>query len=351
MSPDKLRIGIVGCGRVSRTAHYSSLKTHSKYYDFKAVCDIDKERADHWGKENGVNAYYSLTDMLANEELDIVSICAPNGLHAKLGIQAAEAGLHVIVEKPLAMTLDDADEIIDVCEDQGVKLFVVKQNRYNETNKILKACVDKGRFGRITSCNVVLSWHRELPYYIEDHKWRSRRDLAGGVFTNQAVHYIDMLQWIVGAPPETVYAKMGTIFPVDVEDYGAGIIKFKNGVIGSLVLTNHAFPTDAEGSITVIGEKGMVKIGGKSMNKVEIWNFADKAEEDELIKKAESNPPTVYGFGHVELYERIAKFLLLGEGEQDIIDGREGRKSVAIMEALYLSDQLGEEIRFPIGKR
>ena len=224
-----------------------------------------------------------------------MSICVPNGLHAKLGMQAAKAGLNVIVEKPLVMTIEDADALIDACEDAGVQLFTVKQNRYNETDKILKSCIDKGQFGRITSITVTLSWHREIPYYLEDHKWRMRRDLSGGVFTNQAVHYIDMLQWMAGAPPETVYAKMGTTFPIEVEDYGAGIIKFKNGIIGSLILTNHSFPSDIEGSIVIVGEKGMVKIGGTSMNKVEQWNFADQSEEDEQIKEADSNPPTVYG--------------------------------------------------------
>jgi len=348
----KLKIAVVGCGRVSRTAHYSSIAEHNKdYYDFRAVCDIDRPRADEWAKKNGVKAYYNIDDLLEKEKLDIVSICTPNGIHPRLGIKAANAGVNVIVEKPMAMNIDDADALIDACQDNDVKLFVVKQNRYNATNKLLKSCIDKGRFGRISTCNLIVSWRREMPYYLEDNKWRSRRDLSGGVFTNQSVHYIDMLQWLVGAPPETAYAKMGTLYPVDVEDHGAGIIKFKNGVIGSLILTNHAFPNDREGSVTIIGEKGMVKIGGKSMNKVDIWDFADKDVEDDLIKEAETNPPTVYGYGHIEFYERVAKYMLNGEGETDIIDGREGRKSVALMDALYLSDKLGQEIRFPIGKR
>jgi UDP-N-acetyl-2-amino-2-deoxyglucuronate dehydrogenase len=347
----KLKIAIVGCGRVSRTAHYSSLEKLSKYYDFVAVCDTDRKRADEWAEANKVKAYYSIQELLANEKLDIVSINTPNGIHPQLGIEAARAGVNVIVEKPMAMNIEDADRLIDECDRNNVKLFVVKQNRYNETNKILKSCIDKGRFGRITTCNVTVSWRREMPYYLEDNKWRSRKDLAGGVFTNQSVHYIDMMQWLIGAPPETVYAKMGTIYPVEVEDHGVGVVKFKNGVIGSLVLTNHAFPADIEGSITIIGEKGMVKIAGKSMNKVDIWNFADEDVEDEMIKHAESNPPTVYGFGHLEFYERVAKYLLNGEGEENIINGREGRRSVALMDAFYLSDKLGEEIRFPIGKR
>ena len=347
----KLKIGIVGCGRVSRTAHYDALRNNS-CYDFLAVCDIDKQRADHWAKENDVKAYYHIEEMLRQEQLDLVSINAPNGIHAQLGIMAANHGVNVIVEKPMAMTVEDADILIDACESAGVRLFVVMQNRYNETNKLLTSCVNRGRFGRITTCNVTVSWHRELSYYMEDHKWRSYRDMAGGVFTNQSVHYIDMMQLIVGAPPETAYSKMGTaLFPVDVEDHGAGIIRFKNGVIGSLVLTNLAYPTDTEGSITVIGEKGMVKIGGKSMNKVEIWEFSDQDLEDQRIKEAESSPPTVYGFGHIEFYKRVGEFLLHGTGEAGIIDGREGRKAVAILEALYLSDKLGQEVKFPIGKR
>jgi UDP-N-acetyl-2-amino-2-deoxyglucuronate dehydrogenase len=219
----KLKIAVVGCGRVSRTAHYSSLLKHNaEFYDFKAVCDIDRKRADHWATENKVKAYYRIEDLLEKEDLDLVSICVPNGLHPKLGIKAAQAGVNVIVEKPMAMNIDDADALIDACQDAGVKLFVVKQNRYNKTNKLLKSCIDKGRFGRISTCNMTVSWRREMPYYIEDHKWRSRRDLSGGVFTNQSVHYIDMMQWLVGAPPETAYAKMGTLHPVDVEDHGAG---------------------------------------------------------------------------------------------------------------------------------
>jgi len=347
----KLKIAIVGCGRVSKTAHYEAIRNFKQYYDFIAVCDTDRERADYWANENGVKAYYDIDQMLENETLDIVSVNVPNGLHATLGIKVAKKGIHVIVEKPMAMCVEDADSLIDVCDNNNVKLFVVKQNRYNQTNKILKSCIDKGRFGRITTCNVTVSWRRELTYYTEDNKWRSRRDLAGGVFTNQSVHYIDMMQWLIGASPETVYAKMGTIYPIDVEDHGAGIIKFKNGVIGSLVLTNHAYPCDIEGSITIIGEKGMVKVGGKSMNRIDIWNFSDFDIEDELIKTAESTPPTVYGFGHQEFYEKVAKFILLNIKDEEIVDGREGRKSVAIMDALYLSDKLGQEIRFPIGKR
>ena len=348
---NKLKIAVVGCGRVSRTAHYQTLQENPDY-DFVAVCDIDRSRSDKWANKYNVKPYYSLESLLANESLDIVSINAPNGHHPKLARKVAEKGIHVIVEKPLATNLQEADDLIDFCEDQGIELFVVLQNRYNATNQLLKSCVDKGRFGRISSCNVTLYWHRELDYYTEDHAWRSRRDLSGGVFTNQAVHYVDMLQWIVGAPPETAYAKMGTVgFPIDVEDHGVGVVKFKNGVIGSLLLSNLTFPKDLEGSITILGEKGTVKIAGTSMNQIETWDFETPDEEDQLIKKAETAPPTVYGFGHITFYEKIANYLLRGQNQNEIITGREGRKSVALLEGLYLSDKISQEVRFPLGKR
>jgi len=347
----KIKIAVLGCGRVSKTAHYDAIRTNPNY-EFVAVCDIDETRANKWAKFNKVKPYYNLETLLEKEKLDLIAINTPNGLHAKQGIIAANGKVNVLVEKPMAMTIKDADNLIDTCEKNKVKLFVVKQNRFNATNMLLKSCIDKGRFGNLTTCNVTVSWRRELNYYMEDNEWRSKKNLAGGVFTNQSVHYIDMMQWLIGSPPETVYAKMATaVHPVEVENYGVGIIKFKNGVIGSLVLSNLSYPTDVEGSITIIGETGMVKIGGKSMNKVILWDFKDDDKEDELIKKADTSPPTVYGFGHNIYYKKIAQYLLHDDCEQDIIDGKEGRKSVALLHALYLSNQFSKEIHFPIGKR
>ncbi len=351
MEAKKLKIAVVGCGRVSRTAHYPALQ-ESPYYDFVAVCDTDRQRANEWGHKNNVRSYYHIEDLLAQEELDIVSINVPNGYHPKLGMIAAQEGVHVICEKPLAMSLAEADELIDYCEEHNIYLFTILQNRFNKTNQLLKRALDKGRFGQVFSCNVTLRWRRELPYYLEDHKWRSRRDLAGGVFTNQAVHYIDMMQWLIGAPPESVYAKMVTaVHPIEVETNGAAIIKFKNGVIGTLDLSNLTYPEDKEGSITVSGERGTVKIGGKSMNKILEWAFADQDPDDQLIHEAETSPPTVYGYGHADFYERVARFILFGEGEEEIPDGREGRRSVALLEAIYLSDKSCAKVRFPLGKR
>jgi len=347
---NKLKIAVIGCGRVSRTAHYNAINDNPDY-EFVAVCDKDIKRAEKSAKANNVKCYNNVEELLEKEQLDVVSINVPNGLHHKIGTVAAKKRLHLICEKPLSIGVDEADDLIDICEANGVELFTILQNRYNKTSKLLKKAIDKGRFGRLHSANVTLRWRRSINYYMEDRKWRSRRDLAGGAFTNQGVHYIDMLQWLVGSPPETVYAKLGSGHPVDVETYGNAIIKFKNGVISSLEMSNLTYPEDLEGSITFMGEKGTVKIGGIAVNKIVYWKFSDSDPDDELINEAETSPPTVYGFGHIDFYKRVANYLLHGKNESLIIDGREGRKSVAILEAIYLSDKLGKEIHFPIGKR
>ncbi|MBF0246646.1 MAG: Gfo/Idh/MocA family oxidoreductase [Alphaproteobacteria bacterium] len=350
MIDGKIRTAVIGCGRVSRTAHYSTLKDNDDF-DFVAVCDTDKSRAEEWGAKNGVRAYTSVDDLLDNEELDFVTVNVPNGLHPQVGMMAAERGVHVMCEKPLGMRLDEADELIRLCDEKQVRLFTVMQNRFNATNLLLKNALDKGRFGELLTCNVTVRWHRGLNYYSEDNGWRGKRDMAGGVFTNQSVHYIDTMQWLVGAVPEYAFACMSTrLRPVEVETHGSGIIKFKNGVIGNLDLSVLTYPDDREGSITLMGETGTVKIGGKSMNKILEWDFATPdPEDDEKVMSADYEPPTVYGFGHIEMYRRVARVLKTGRGVEDVPDGREGRKAVEILNALYQSNDTGMPVQFPLG--
>ena len=348
MSERKIKIGLVGCGRVSRTAHYDAIN-NNPLLDFRAVCDTDRSRADSWAKKNKVKAYYDLDNLLESEDLDLVSINVPSRLHPELGMKVAKKGVHVICEKPLGTRLAEVDELIACCEKNNVRLFTVLQNRYNETNKLLKQSIENKRFGQIHTCNVTLRWCRGIGYYMEDDGWRGSQNLAGGVFTNQGVHFIDMMQWLMGVSALTVYSKMDTsMYPVDVETHGSAIIKFSNGVIGSLDLTNLNYPEDREGSITILGEKGAVKIGGKSMNQVLEWNFQSSSPGDENVFDSSFIPPTVYGFGHQEFYDRVVQFLInenLGDG---IIDGLEGRNSVELLEALYKSSEQSREITLPL---
>ena len=348
MNDRPLRVAVVGCGRVSRTAHYDAIKGDDSF-EFRAVCDIDRTRADDWARRNNVAAYYDIDDMLDREALDLVCINAPNGLHPRLARRVAERGINVMCEKPLGMRLDEVDELIELCRTNGIRLFTVLQNRFNATNQLLKRAVDEGRFGRLLTVNVTMRWHRGLAYYTEDSGWRASADMAGGVFTNQAVHYVDTMQWLIGASPESCYARMATaIYPIEVETHGSAVISFGNGVIGSLNLTCLNFPDDREGSITLLGERGTVKIGGKSMNRILEWDFATPhAEDDALARQADYEPPTVYGFGHQEMYRRVGALLRRGEGDYEVPDGREGRKSVVLLDGLYRSARTGTIVRFP----
>jgi UDP-N-acetyl-2-amino-2-deoxyglucuronate dehydrogenase len=347
MNTRPLRVAVVGCGRVSRTAHYAAIKSNPDF-EFRAVCDTDRTRADEWSRKNNVTAYYDLNEMLEREPLDLVSINAPNGLHPLLASRVAQRGVNVLCEKPLAMRLKDADALIALCDRMGVRLFSVLQNRFNATNQLLKRAVDRGRFGRLLTVNVTMRWRRGINYYLEDNGWRASRELAGGAFTNQAIHYVDTMQWLIGANPVSCYAQMATaVHPIEVETHGCGIVTFENGVIGSLNLTCLNYPDDREGSITLLGETGTVKVGGASMNKILEWEFATPdPEDDQLARAADYEPPTVYGFGHEEMYRRIGGLLRRGDG--DVPDGREGRKSVAILEGLYQSARTGEAVRFSL---
>jgi UDP-N-acetyl-2-amino-2-deoxyglucuronate dehydrogenase len=349
MIENLIRVAVVGCGRVSRTAHYAAIKGIEDF-ELRAVCDIDKSRADEWAMKNNVKAYYSIEELLEEEPLDLVSINVPNGLHPRLATMAANRGINILCEKPLALRLADADDLIDFCDVKGVKLFSVLQNRFNATNQLLKRAVQKGRFGRLLTVNVTMRWHRSLDYYLEGNGWRGSREMARGAFCQQAIHYIDTMQWLVDAPPRTCFAKMATaVHPVEVETHGCGIVAFANGVIGSLDITCLTYPDDREGSLTLLGETGTVKIGGTSMNRIIEWEFAKPdVEDDALARNSDYEPPTVYGYGHEEMYRRVGAVLRRGAPRDHVPDGREGRKAVALLEGFYESDRTGQVVRFPL---
>ncbi len=273
--------------------------------------------------------------MLGAVECDIVTVATPSGLHPEHGIIAASAGKHVVSEKPMAISLAGADRLIAACRENGVRLFVVKQNRLNPAIRLLKRAVEKGRFGRIHSANCTVRWSRPQEYY-EQAPWRGTWAMDGGAFMNQASHYVDLIQWLAG-PVESVVAITATQErKIEAEDSGAAVLRFANGAIGVLDVTMLTYPKNLEGSITLLGDRGSVKIGGTAVNKVETWLFADYDDDDKLIDAAATNPPTVYGFGH-EGYYRNVLAVLRGEAVPDT-DGAEGRKSLEIIEAIYQSN-------------
>jgi UDP-N-acetyl-2-amino-2-deoxyglucuronate dehydrogenase len=341
MAPRDFRIGIVGCGRISQFHVDAIAKVEG--LTLAAVCDVDEGRARATGERAGVPSFTSLEAMLKGAELDIVAICTPSGLHPEHGIAAAKAGKHVVSEKPMALSLEGADALIAACEKAGTRLFVVKQNRLNPPIQLLKRAVERGRFGRIFMANVTVRWQRPQEYY-EAEQWRGTWKLDGGAIMNQASHYVDLMQWLVG-PVESVMAKTATqARRIEAEDSGAAVLKFASGAIGMIEVNVLTYPRNFEGSITIIGETGTVKIGGTSVNKVEHWSFAEYDDDDKYVETGaiNTNPPTVYGFGHEGYYRNVVA-VLRGKAAADT-DGREGRKSLALILGIYESARTGRNV-------
>lgn len=339
------RIGLAGCGRISKN-HFDAIRNVDGL-TLGAVCDTDVERARAAGEAHGVPFYRSLDEMLRDAPIDLVTICTPSGLHAAQGAAAARAGKHVVTEKPMAISLAQADELVKACDDAGVQLFVVKQNRLNPPIQLVKHAVDKGRFGRIYLANVTVRWQRPQEYY-DAEPWRGTWEFDGGAMMNQASHYVDLIQWLVG-PVESVMAKTATqARRIEAEDSGIGILKFRSGALGVIEVNVLTFPKNLEGSITILGEKGSVKIGGTAVNKVEHWQFAEYDDDDKVVESGAINtsPPNVYGFGHQGYYRNVLA-VLRGEAKPET-DGRAGRKSLELILGMYESAKIGREVPIPL---
>ncbi len=338
-----IRIALVGCGRISRN-HFDAI-ARIDGLELVAVCDTVAERAAAAGQSQGVPAFGGLEEMLAAVPSDAVVIATPSGLHPQHGIVAARAGRHVITEKPMGISLHAADALVQACDDAGVKLFVVKQNRLNPPIQLLKRAIDKGRFGRLYMVNCTVRWTRPQEYY-DQAPWRGTWEFDGGAFMNQASHYVDLVQWLVG-PVESVVAKTATLArQIEAEDSGAAILRFRSGALGVLEVTMLTYPKNLEGSITLLGEKGTVRIGGTAVNRVEHWEFADYDDDDKLVDTSAPNPPTVYGYGHEGYYRNVLS--VLREEAQPDTDGRSGRKSLELILGIYESARTGREVPLPL---
>ena len=337
-------IALLGCGRISKN-HLESIFQLSDELKLIAVCDIIPERAREAAQKYNAIAYTDYDEMLKRDDIDLISICTPSGMHPGHGIKAAQRGWHVITEKPMAITLEAADALIKACDDNHVQLFVVKQNRLNTTMQLLKRSIDKGRFGKIYLVQSNVFWQRPQSYY-NQAKWRGTWEFDGGSFMNQASHYIDALYWLIG-PVDYVMAETATMArKIETEDTGVAILKFRNGIIGTVNVTMLTFPKNYEGSITILGEKGTVKVGGVAVNRIEKWEFEEYDDDDRLVVESNYNPPNVYGLGHIPYYKNVIA-ALNAKADPDT-DGRSGRKSLEIILAIYKSAQTGKKVALPL---
>ena len=332
-------IALVGCGRISKR-HVQVLEAIPELR-LIAVCDLNESRARETAEPLGIHYYLDALEMVTKEKPDIVSILTDSGSHPALASLLAPLVSVVVVEKPMALTLEDADLLIETCENHGTRLFVVKQNRFNPPIQQLKQAVDKGRFGKMVLGTARIRWSRAQDYY-DQASWRGTWKLDGGVLTNQASHHIDLLQWLMG-PVESVKSYISTrLVDIEAEDTGVAVLKFKSGALGVIEATTATRPRDLEGSISVLGEKGSVVVGGFSVNQMVTWNFSESAPEDKDAILTIANPSNVYGFGHKPFYEDMMSSL--NSGKRSMLDGLEGRKSLEIINALYESAFTGREV-------
>ncbi|MBI4954883.1 MAG: Gfo/Idh/MocA family oxidoreductase [Myxococcales bacterium] len=337
---EQLRIGLIGCGRIS-PRHVDAVGAVEQLR-LVAVCDPMAERAARAAAASGARAYADYREMLRAERLDIVSILTESGSHGRIGVDVAPHVGAVVVEKPMALALEDADRLIEACDAHRTRLFVVKQNRYNPAIVRLRKAFEAGRFGKLVMGTVRVRWCRTQAYYDQD-PWRGTWKDDGGVFANQASHHLDLLQWFMG-PVESVMAYTAArLVRIETEDTGVAIFRFVNGALGVVEATTATRPKDLEGSLSVLGEKGTVVVGGFAVNRVDVWNFAEPDPSDADAMDAATSPPNVYGFGHQAFYRDVVD--ALQTGKRAMLDGFEGRKSLELMNAIYESAATRAEVR------
>lgn len=341
-----LKFALVGCGRIAK--RHSELLGNKQIRDAEliAVCDVKFERAKAIGDRFSVNSYHDMHTMMESEDVDVVVVLTESGLHADHVIELARHGKHIMVEKPMALTLHDADRMIAACDEVGIKLFVVKQNRFNVPVVKLREALENGRFGKLVLGTVRVRWSRNQAYYDRD-SWRGTWAMDGGVLANQASHHVDLLEWMMGEV-ETVSAMAQTaLVDIEAEDTAVVILRFRSGALGIIEATTATRPKDLEGSISILGERGTVEIAGFAVNEMRNWQFSNEESEDiEVLEQYSVNPPNVYGFGHQAYYEHVVDSIR--NNSPQLVDGLQGRKSLELISAIYESIETGKpvEMRF-----
>lgn len=338
-----LRFALVGCGRIAKRHAELLGNRQIAGAELAAVCDARLDRAKALAAPFGVPAYADMHDMATAEKIDAFVVLTESGFHARHTIELARYRKHIVVEKPMALTLRDADDMIAACDRARIKLFVVKQNRFNVPVQKLRLALEQGRFGRLVLGTVRVRWCRTQEYYDQDD-WRGTWALDGGVLTNQASHHIDLLEWMMG-DVESVYAKSITaLVDIETEDTAVVVLKFRSGALGVIEATTAARPRDLEGSISVLGERGSVEIGGFAVNQMKTWQFTEVHPEDkDVMQKYSVNPPNVYGFGHQAYYEHVVDCIV--NDAPQLVDGLEGRRSLELITAIYESVETGLEVQ------
>lgn len=334
---DKIKFGLIGCGRISYK-HVQALIDNCGQVVPVGFCDPIEERAQEkidqyhdFAPDVDIKLYKDDVKMMDELDLDAVAICTESGYHGRIALDALERGLHVLIEKPMAMTLEEIDAINKLADEKNLKVAVAHQNRFNPAVQKLRRAVEEGRFGKILSGTARILWNRNDDYYAQA-PWRGTRDMDGGTLMNQGIHNVDLLQWMLGSEVQTVKSEMDTFLrPIEMEDYGAIIARFKSGAIGIVEGSACVYPRNLEETLSIFGERGTAVLGGLAVNEVQTWNFEDERDYD--IEDHAEEVDSVYGSGHTPLYEDF--FKAISEDSQPLINGHEARKSVEIILKAY----------------
>lgn len=332
---EKVKFALIGCGRIADRHAEQIMRLAA----LKAVCDTDRQRADQFGKKYNARVYYNIDDLLSEEDtIDVLSVCTPNGIHAEHSIKALRKGLHVLCEKPMAISVFDCDEMIKEAEHANRRLFIVKQNRYNPPVQAIKTALDENRLGKILSVQLNCFWNRNPEYY-SGSNWKGTSKLDGGTLFTQFSHFIDLLYWFFGDVKNVEAITRNYIHEriIEFEDAGVAVLEFYNGIIGTINYNVNSYAGNMEGSLTIFGENGTVKIGGQYLNELEYQNIMNYRIEN----LPAGNPPNNYGHyvgsmsNHNKVYENVIEVLL----NKGIIatNGYEGLKSVEIIDKIYSS--------------
>lgn len=337
-----LRFAVVGCGRIG-VRHADLLSSGGvPGAELVAVCDVDESRRSAFAERYGVPAFASVDEMCDAVPLDVADVCTPSGDHAQTVLALARHRVNVVCEKPMALTLPDADRMIAACAEHDVRLFVVKQNRFNLPIQRVREAVEAGRLGRLVMGTVRVRWCRDQGYYDQD-AWRGTWAQDGGVLANQASHHIDVLEWMMG-DVDSVYAVGRTaLVDIETEDTAVAVLQFSSGALGVVEATTATRPKDLEGSLSLLGELGSIEVGGFALNELKTWNFVESTVDDDVVLAEYSvNPPDVYGFGHRLYLEHVVECLRTDAPQ--LVDGQEGRRSLELILAIYESIETGREI-------
>ena len=346
-----MRYAIIGCGRISPNHIAAALENG---LDAVALCDIEEAKMDEtiekFNLSNKIKKYVDYKLMLEKEKPELVAICTESGKHGKIALNCIEANANLIIEKPIALSLEEADLIIEKANKKNIKVSACHQNRFNKSVQKIREAVEANRFGKLMHATAHIRWNRGEDYY-KQAPWRGTWEQDGGALMNQCIHNIDLLRWMMGDEITEVVGMTDNLIHgyIDAEDLGMALVKFSNGSYGIIEGTTNIYPKNLEETLYIFGEKGTVKAGGKSVNLIEEWQFADNLDNaDEVKQNYFENPPNVYGFGHKPLYKDVIE--AIENDRQPYVTAIDGRNALELVLAIYKSTAEGKSIKLPLDK-